>query len=143
MTCASRSEQRGQRGSERGSARSASACPPRSPGRWRAASEGTLRSVFLRLANCKLLFLEASQHRERALVDGAGPAPPAQRVPAFPIDAERRRVGLELLLQAGSQLWRAHAQPALAVKYRGLAVRRPEPLDCLLPGKVKRRGVDA
>src|ERR1700674_2180638 len=123
MTCASRSEQCGQRGSERGCGRSISA--------------------FFRLANCELLLLEAAEHGERRLVNRARPAAAAHRVPGLPVDLDAGRLGLEPLLQARPQLGRPQAQAAVPMQLSSFPVGWPEPFDGLLPRLAKWLGVDA
>src|SRR2546423_15322146 len=83
ITSASVSPQCGQRGAERGRSGVSGSC-------------GIEPSL-----------LEAAQHAERALVDGAGAAAAPRRVPARPVDVEPGGAPLQALLQAGPQLVRA------------------------------------
>src|SRR3989475_7264151 len=90
-----------------------------------------------------LLLLQTTKHAESVRVDGALAAAPAHSVPLLPVDVGVGRLRLQLLFQTGSQLARSHAQLALAMQSRCVAIRRPEPFDGLLPRAVQWRAVDA
>src|SRR6266566_1722003 len=105
----------------------------------RGSGSGLFRGGWRRV----LLLLEAAQHAECVRVDRTRLATPSDRIPAFPIDAHAGCLHLELLLQVGSQLGRTHAELALAVKDRRLAVGRAEPFDRLPPRALERCRFDA
>src|SRR5690242_7311216 len=77
------------------------------------------------------------------LVDRAGGAPPAHRVPALPVDHDLRCFHLELLLETGAKLGRPDAELAVAMQLSGLAIGRPEPFDRLAPRPLEGAAVDS
>src|SRR5436190_4448176 len=90
-----------------------------------------------------LLLLESPEHAKGVLVDRAARAPAADRIPGLPVDFDTRRPHLELFLQAGALLRRAHAELPVAMQRLGLAVGRTKELDRLAPGALQRRLVDS
>src|SRR5450759_4376244 len=98
----------------------------------------TSSDLFRRRAGWgKFLLFETAQHAEGLLVDCACPAAQADGIPFGPVDPNVRRLDLELLFQLRQQLVRTHAERAIAMQCRDLAVWRSEPFDGLGPGAVQ------
>src|SRR5579859_7214862 len=115
--------------------------------RWQCGHAGSCSragsGLLLSRGGRKPLLLQAAQHPERALIDGAGPGAPAPLIPSFPVGRHFRRRGLESLFEPRAQLGRSHAQRAFLVERGSVAVRRPEPLERFAPGLVERALLDS
>src|SRR5437870_12287723 len=109
---------------------------------WQWGQRGSARGLFRGGWRRVLLLLEATQHGEGVLVDGAGAAAPPHRVPGLPVDRDPGRFHLELLLDPRAKVGRPHAELAFAVQGGGFAVWRPKPFDRLVPGAIEWAAVD-
>src|SRR5256885_12642289 len=110
---------------------------------WQWGQRGSGRGVSRGGGRRVLLPLQASQHPERVRVDGAGAHTAPSWIPHLPIDGDMRRFRFQPALDAGEQVLRAHAEPALSMQHGDITIRRAEPLDSFLPGSVSRPAVDA
>src|SRR5438477_7150652 len=110
---------------------------------WQCGQRGSDRGLFSGGGRRVLLLLQASQHAERVRVDGALAHTAPSRVPHLPIDGDLRRFRFQPALDAGEQVLRAHAEPALSMQLCDITIRRAEPLDSFPPGSIPRTAVDA